>query len=70
MIKTNVYMPVRKANDDGHEFADFGCMGFTINDVKHKVDQLAKEIPHWHKDNPVIRVSCFDVIETIIKKGV
>lgn len=56
-----LYVPVRKALDDGYEWADSGCASADLAQAKHNAAKLDKRLPQWAKANPVQRVVSYKV---------
>lgn len=57
-----LFFPVRKTSE-GKEFVCVNEWGYLPETCKTKSDKVDQEIPHWAKDNPVIRISRYNLVE-------
>jgi hypothetical protein len=56
-----LYFAVRKS--DRKEWIDVNTWGYVIQSAKSKVKETDENIPHWAKDNPVVRYAQFQLKE-------
>ena len=58
-----LYFGVRKVN--GKEWIDISSWGYVFQTTKEYLKNTDRNIPHWAKDNPVIRISRFKLVEIV-----
>jgi len=61
-----IFAAVRKSIDDGHEWIDTGTSSFNLDLCRQQIKKSDDFIPYFAKDNPVIRVSQFELKETFV----
>lgn len=62
-METDFYVAIRKDTDSEKEWMDSGAFGISIESVQRKVKEVDEAIPHWAKDNPVVRIVEVKAIE-------
>ena len=66
MKTDSYYFAVRKS--DAHEWIDVNTWGHCEITAKDKADKTDKIIELWAKDNPVVRIARFKLIETVDRR--
>ena len=56
-----LFFAVRKT--DGKEWIDVSAWGYVIQTAQSSAEKTDETIPHWAKDNKVIRYSQFNLTE-------
>ena len=58
-----LYFAIRKTSSNGKEWIDVNSWGYVLQTTKSKSEDVDKNIPHWAKDNKVVRYSQFQLTE-------
>lgn len=58
-----LWFAVRKT--EGKEWIDVSSWGYLPETPRIKTKETDEQIPHWAKDNPVIRYSQFSLVEIV-----
>ena len=51
------YVPVRRCQDDQHEWLDLADLGLSPDQAREKAATLDRLIPAWAAANPVVRIA-------------
>ena len=61
-----IFAAIRKTTDSGTEWVDVDSSSFDLERCRGKIRKDDNYIPHWAKDNPVIRISEFELKECFV----
>jgi len=58
-----IYVAIRRAEDDGHQWADVSTVSGDAGITREKADHLDRHLPQWALANPVQRIGRYRLVE-------
>lgn len=63
MKNPHLFVPVRRCEDDGHEWMDMMSARCLLEMTITEIERSAERIPAWHTANPVVRIVTVTITE-------